>query len=555
MFGIIKKPMNLVYALHILLVFLIALGGIDRAWAWAILLMLSVFIITRPLKENMLLFSRSIPFYIALPITAGFDSFNMWRVIVILIALKWFFIVKTDIINFLKQRVAKDTLHGLYARNKIEALGLLLFVLAFISLGKSVFLFDGAKRLIYFINLSLIFPVIVWTFKNKQISLGEISKNINVSIALIVAAGYIQLTSTYFLNLTEFMMFWAGQIQLGFYGTNWSNIVFSANTWFSYNTGFFPKLRMFSTFPDSHTFPLYILFGFPAVIAVSFDKIKNISLKTRNWIANRKTVLIAGILFLAFLAIVLSGTRGIWISVLFPMAFIFLTAKFPKLARYFDFSLEKSTIGQDAIKKINAALLLFFIAFAASYAVLSKEQFLFKNETPQQQSKMLSRVLSIIDTSETSNNIRLEIWKASLKSIAQNPLLGVGIGNFPVILNQNISSLKAGASAHNLYLNIWAETGIFSLVLFAAICLLALKYSREIFLQSDDEKTKVYSYAFFLYSLWIFGYNLTDAALFDEREFLMFILSIGIIVGVKKQLASNVKNHEQSSASINKFGG
>ncbi|MDP3057774.1 MAG: O-antigen ligase family protein [bacterium] len=545
MFEVFKKPINSVYALQLLLVFLIALGGIDRIWAWAILFMLYAFIQTQPLKESVLLFSRSIPFYIALPITASFDSFNMWRIVVILIALKWFFIVKKDALNFLKQRITKNNLRALYAQNKIEILGLLIFALAFISLGKSVFLFAGAKRLFYFINLSLIFPVIVWVFKNRLITIAEISKNIAISIALIVGIGFLQLLSAYFLNLTEFMMFWAGQIQTGFYGTNWSNIVFSGNTWFSYNTGEFPKLRMFSSFPDSHTFPLYILFGLPALIAIFFDKIKNLKLEAKNWIASKEEYLCLGALLAAFLAVVLSGTRGIWLAVLLPLSFIFIQKKIPGLLDYFNLSQEKSAVNSGIIKKNSAIILIFFIALALSYPILAKDQFFLKTETSTQQGMILNRVMSIIDASETSNNLRLEIWKKSFASVVKNPLLGVGIGNFPVVLSQNISALKAGASAHNLYLNILAETGIFSLILFLAICVLILKYSWEIFQKAADEKTKIYGYAFFLYSLWIFGYNLTDAALFDEREFLMFILTVGIIVGVKKQLGAKIKNHGQ----------
>ena len=38
-----------------------------------------------------------IPFFVAIPITDIFDSFNMWRIIGGLIFLKWFFTVKPDL--------------------------------------------------------------------------------------------------------------------------------------------------------------------------------------------------------------------------------------------------------------------------------------------------------------------------------------------------------------------------------------------------------------------------------------------------------------------------
>lgn len=555
MFELLKKPINLVYALQLLLVFLIALGGVDRNLAWVILLMLCIFILTQPLKESILLFSRSIPFYIAIPITASFDSFNIWRIVVVLITLKWFFIIKKNAINFLKIPIAKNTLRSIYVENKIEILGVLLFLIAFISLWKSVFLFAGAKRLIYFINLSLIFPVIIWVFKNRLITITEISKNIAISITLIIGIGFLQLLSTYFLNINEFMFFWGEQIQKGFYGTGWSNIVFSGNTWFSYGAANYelPKLRMFSSFPDSHTFPLYVLFGMPALITLFYDDLKDLKFRASNWIRNKNKYLHLGVLFAAFLVMVLSGTRGIWLTVLFPLAFIFIKNKTPKMIQYFKLIYEKSAMNTGIAKKNYIVILLFFAAFTASYVIPMKDQFQLRTGTKDQQGMILLRIISIIDASETSNNLRIEIWKRSFESAVKNPLLGVGIGNFPIVLSQNVSALKAGASAHNLYLNILAETGIFSLVLYLAIYILILKYSWEIFQRAHDEKTKTYGYALFLYSLWIFGYNLTDAALFDERVFLMFILTVGIIVGIKKQLELKNKNHGQSSLGECKF--
>lgn len=553
MFKFIKQPINAVFTLQLLLVFLIALGGLDRIWAWAILFMLCVFIITQSLKNSVLLFSRSIPFYIALPITDSFDSFNMWRIVVILITLKWLLTVKEDIKNCVKHPATINYIREIYEQNKIEVLGLLMFALAFISLGKSVFFFSGAKRLVYFINLSLILPVIVWVFKNKIISLAEISKNIAISILLIISIGFTQLLSTYYLNINEFIWLWAGQIQKGFYGTEWSNILFNGNTWFSYNNADFPQLRMFSSFPDSHTFPLYILFGLPALIAIFYDKIKDLKANKKKLTAENEKYAYVAILFAAYLAIVLSGTRGIWLSILFPLSFIYIQNKYPEFLHRFNLNYGNSPVASKIVKKNNIIVLFFFLAFASSYLILAKDQFSLKADSSVQQGIILKRIISIVDASETSNNLRIEIWKKSFKSAVHNPLLGVGIGNFPVVLNQNISALKAGASAHNLYLNILAETGIFSLLLFIAICVLVLKYSWEIFTRADDEQTKIYGYAFFLYSLWIFGYNLTDAALFDEREFLMFILTIGIIIGVKKQLDSRTKNYGKSPFGEHKF--
>ena len=65
-----------------------------------------------------------------------------------------------------------------------------------------------------------------------------------------------------------------------------------------------------------------------------------------------------------------------------------------------------------------------------------------------------------VDPFETSNSGRIYIWKQSLESVIASPVFGVAIGNYPVILNQDVSLAKAGSSAHNLFLQIAAEIGL-----------------------------------------------------------------------------------------------
>ena len=106
-------------------------------------------------------------------------------------------------------------------------------------------------------------------------------------------------------------------------------------------------------------------------------------------------------------------------------------------------------------------MLVFFLLFAVAYPIFVSPQFLLSKGD---WSLFGERIKSIIDFGETSNSQRIEIWKASLESIKNRPLLGVGIGNFPVVLNQNIFLARAGSSAHNIYLHIASEMGILTLV-------------------------------------------------------------------------------------------
>src|SRR3989338_9657850 len=116
---------------------------------------------------------------------------------------------------------------------------------------------------------------------------------------------------------------------------------------------------------------------------------------------------------------------------------------------------------QIVFRKISSSFIIFFLLFIVAFPIFASPQFrLYKMDSEL----LAKRVRSIINFGETSNKERIRIWKLSLESIKNNPFLGVGIGNFPVVLNQDLSLAKAGSSAHNIYLHIAAEMGILALI-------------------------------------------------------------------------------------------
>ena len=134
---------------------------------------------------------------------------------------------------------------------------------------------------------------------------------------------------------------------------------------------------------------------------------------------------------------------------------------------------------------------------------------------------------SLLDFGETSNVGRIVIWQKTLISIGEKPLLGVGVGNFPTILKQNISASKAGSSAHNIFLHIAAEMGVGALLVF-------LWFFGELIKRAWRMET-LFSLATLLALVWIMGYLLTDAALFDGRAFLGFMVFLGMILGITRK--------------------
>jgi putative inorganic carbon (HCO3(-)) transporter len=164
--------------------------------------------------------------------------------------------------------------------------------------------------------------------------------------------------------------------------------------------------------------------------------------------------------------------------------------------------------------------------FVVAYPIFVSPQFLIGK---LDQRMFAERIRSIVDWGETSNAQRLQIWRQTLVSITDRPLVGVGIGNYPVVLDQNIFLARAGSSAHNIYLHIAAEIGLVALA--AWIWLWTVLYVR-VFRWFRDTTSPFWSgySGWLLLSLpWVAAYLLTDAALFDERALLLFALIIALI--------------------------
>jgi len=184
-----------------------------------------------------------------------------------------------------------------------------------------------------------------------------------------------------------------------------------------------------------------------------------------------------------------------------------------------------------SFKKLGWFLAIFFIMFSVAFPIFSSPQFLIGKADDD---ILRARIKSILDFGETSNSQRIEIWKKTLSSIREKPLLGVGIGNYPVVLSQDIRLAKAGSSAHNLYLHIAAEMGILAGIIFICFLWLLFKRNYEIFLREEDNLLKLYLAATLLFVPWVLIYSLTDIAIFDERALLFALFPISVILGTKK---------------------
>src|SRR3989344_1666525 len=505
------SQLNKIYVLEIILFGIIVAGILPRETSIFLALGLTIYFALAPIEDATVFFVRSIPFFITIPITANYDNLNTWRILSIILFLKLIHV--TDLKYFLKIK----------GFTKHPKLLLILLVFSILSIIPAVDRGAAITRIIYFINLSLIGMVIYYLAKESTNFTKRLIRNIAIPTIFVSIVGFIQLASTYFINIYQFMRIWGEGIQMRQFGVLWSEIaVRLGNTWFAYY-GDQLSLRVFSLFPDSHSFPQFVLLGLPAIFAISFSTLlasaQNVELK--RLIKKRSKLFVLWIPAM-FLISILSGTRGIWaasVGVLIVISLVLYRLKNNEVRPHYEL-----------FKYISLYLVVFFMLFMVAYPIFVSPQFLLSKGD---WGLFSERIKSIIDFGETSNSQRIDIWKASLESIKNRPLLGVGIGNFPIVLNQNIFLARAGSSAHNIYLHIASEMGILALVTVIWFLWLVFKKSYYNFVSEKDPLLVTYFGATILFVPWVLIYSLTDVALFDERAFLIFVTTISIILANK----------------------
>ncbi len=477
-----------------------ALLGWPDFLIWINLGLLLGFVILSPTYESLLLLVLSIPFFLALP-NRQFDAFSMWRPLFFVLFAVW--IIRDLKFDYKKIKFLPwDKYLGIFAGTGI-----------IVTLIFANFVMQGFKQLVFWLNIYVLYLVLVNVLKSKQ-QIFELIRYTIWSLAVIITLGFTQLISTFLTNMDTFWVFWASNITRLYYGETFAGVSLYSNSWFSFVGG--RNLRMFSIMPDSQSFAYICIFGMCMGMALMHKVFQYV----RKW-------LWSGISF-AGLGMLLSGTRAVWVGMLLPF-FAVIWAKWkniqPHLAKKFIFS-----------------FVIIIALFMASPFINKGLSFLRVNNF---QEDFLGRAKSIYDLNNVSNTGRFQIWKDSLAFAIKNPL-GKGLGNFIISL-QNPESNKSYAdlageinerynlpqrfvSAHNLYLQILVETGVIGFGFFIWFWLFVLRYFWH-FLKNykKAEDFLVYFVAqAFLMTIWILGAGFFDITLFNDKVLMFTFINLGI---------------------------
>ena len=372
-----------------------------------------------------------LPFQIALNPTENIDLASV-RIIILAFFCIWL------IQGFIKKKYRLDVNLG-----TICILGFLLTAILSVVFsdnrlwGIRKFLFFGSIFPLFFIAQNLIDS---WPKAKKIISVMVIGAGV---ISLI---GFGQYMLQFFWSFDQIYVFWGKHIMPLFLGNNLSSMILQYPSWMVEIGNGNNMLRAFSIYADPHMLAFYLGMILPFSIALYFNVKKSL----------KKPVL--AVVCLMYLVLLLTFTRGAYMAVI---------GSFVVLAWL---------LWKNFQAKLAAILLL-----------LSLMIFIIPN-TP-----ISYRFYSIFNMAEESNLGRIDMWQKASKLGQKNIMTGVGLGNYSVEIKPELG-YRNPTTAHNLYLDIFSEMGIFALMLWVVLIFktLWLSYKKMTILDKSNNTRWLY---------------------------------------------------------------
>jgi len=515
----------------LVLIILTALCGVAIAFSWqffliAFLALIFFLIILFWIQKAFYFLIFYIPFQIALNPFEGIDLASI-RILIILLFFAW-------LLFSLSQK-------KLFIPEAIQTWLILIFLfIVFLSfcyapeqeraLRKTLFLFNIVP--LYFVSASLT--------RNKE----QINKIISISIFAALLAGIIgliQFSSQFIISQNKITNFWAEIISPIFYGKSFSAQIISLPSWFV-NIGGETFLRAFGFFPDPHMFSFYLGLIIPLVLTyLIFGKnrkegevasprlqrkynlegdirecrlCEKLTRATRRRVALKKGN--------EFLPLYKGGIRGIFLFIILIILILSVLLSFSRggyLGMFVGLSSVIILSWKFLIQKTRIILALIIFAAIISLFIL--------------QNPIAGRISSIINLEEGSNVGRLMIWRQAIDVFREHFVFGVGIGNYSFYLFPE-EKYRMPIYAHNTYLDIASEMGIFALIVWIGIFLTSFWQLLKIIKKTADKKLRTISIGLFGGLIWFSVHCFFETPIYSPQVLAMLMVIFGMVVGVKE---------------------
>ena len=142
-----------------------------------------------------------------------------------------------------------------------------------------------------------------------------------------------------------------------------------------------------------------------------------------------------------------------------------------------------------------------------------------------------TRFFSSFSQSDGSNIERMRLWKEAGASITSHPLLGVGLGNYPLAVKPS-AVYREPIYAHNLFLDIAVETGLLGVFLFFSVlffCILSLW-------RRWREESSPFSLALFSSLILFSAHAMFESPLFSVHILpILLLLMASSLVSIRRQ--------------------
>jgi len=430
-----------------------------------------------------------LPFQVALNISPGIDLAS-GRVLILYLFIVW-------------------TIKSLAEKRFIIKLNLqtiLIFAFLFIAIFSITQAWDGErairKTLVFFSIFPLYFIItsisnkvetrhcLVSTVTNNKNYISKILNALIISGFILSLIGVIQFALQFLIGIDPIIIFWSEYISPLFYGNTFGAEVVSNPSWLVNIKGL-TVLRAFSLFPDPHMFSFYLGLLIPIVLAIVLVDRKNI-----NFFNSKLLYLI---LITMLFAELFSFSRGGYLGMIFGVGVVIIL-----LWRQIAFK-KKIILGL-----VSAIAVIFLLTTSQS---------------------VLNRFLSSFDFNEGSNSERLKSWKQGSEMFMNNFFFGVGIGNYSLEVNPTIE-YRSPVYAHNLYLDIGAEMGIFALIVWTLLISITIFQLYKISRNSDNEFSKIISIGLIGSLLWFSVHSFFDTPIYSPTilGILIIIISLSVLV-------------------------
>lgn len=148
---------------------------------------------------------------------------------------------------------------------------------------------------------------------------------------------------------------------------------------------------------------------------------------------------------------------------------------------------------------------------------------------------ILMRLKTLMNPADSSYSTRIEIWQTVAPIIKDYWLTGLGLGNETLLrVSKNyyvfVSKGSIPSHSHNLYLQIWIETGIFGITSFLAFILTTVKKSIKSIVRPGDVMVRNMLIAGLASMTGLLANGMIEYVWFDRRVMLFFWAVVGIIL-------------------------